>query len=227
METNDQVGCLNELFRDTHQIHELTNQFQEQSRSIQEISMNAAIAAGQAGEHIRVFSEMAKQIGHISTMMIEALTEIRTYTTRMTNRMLECLVKSSQQQKFIEIKSLDASPEIRAHSERVVADFGSMISNLLDTTHSDLQVVRSHQKKLLLVNERIWSIAMNLKVSASFIDSDEKTFFLSIAESLEQMNGKSTEIVENFTDVMRSVDRRLVERCGCLIGESYASKSDL
>lgn len=220
MEPINQVACLNELFRDTHFIHELTNQFQEQSKSIQEISMNAAIAAGQAGEHIRVFSEMAKQIGHISTMMGEALNEIRHYTGRMTNRMLECLVQSGQQEKFVQLQHHGVASSIETDINEVVLRYRESIGDLLDTTHNDLQVVRSQQHRLFLVNERVWSIAMNLKVSASFIESEEKTFFLSIAESLEKMNTHSAEIIDSFTIVMRSVDRRLEDRCSCLSGDS-------
>lgn len=185
--------------------------------------MNAAIAAGQAGEHIRVFSEMAKQIGNISTMMTEALKEIRIYTGRMTNRMLECLVKSGQQEKFLELDHYDIGASIENALSIVVIDLGTNIRELLDVTHNDLQSVKSQQRRLYLVNERIWSIAMNLKVSASFIESDEKTFFLSIAESLEKMNGNSAGIIESFTRVTRSVDRRLADRCNCMTGDTNDS----
>ncbi len=205
--------CLHKLFRDSHCIHELTSLLQEQSINIQEISMNAAVAAGQSGNQSRVFAEIAKQIGMISSLMIETISEIQITTGKMNNRMLECIVKSAQYNQFSIAQELLKEPKNRELVEQTIDELVRSMVQLLEASARDLQSIKTHYRHLLLVNNRIWSIAMNLKISANMVEAEERSFFSSIAESLEQMNVKTVELAQEFSRVTRTVEEGLGQRC--------------
>ncbi|MGZ6371076.1 MAG: hypothetical protein ACXWPM_10025, partial [Bdellovibrionota bacterium] len=163
--------CLSELFRDAYRIHELASRFRRQARDLQEISMNAAIASGHAGNQSKVFGEIAKQIGIVSTALQETIEEVHGHTGSMSNRMLDCIVRSGQREKFVQGLALLGSDSGIRSMERVKADIDHEIWFLLDEVQRHLVLLRPQELRVRQLVDRVWSVVLNVRITAGETDS--------------------------------------------------------
>lgn len=201
---------LTELFRDSHSVYELSSQLFNQSKKIQEISMNAAIAADHASQQTKVFSEIARQIGLISSTMRDSILRMREYTGVLTNNMLSCLVNSEQKEKFIQATHL--SPDLLTSPcvNRVIKNLTSEILETLLKSDQDLKLLKTENHTLYQMNERVWTIVMNLKISSSRVSEEEELFFLSIAQSLELMSFETGSLLEKLSKILNQLHQSII-----------------
>jgi hypothetical protein len=206
-----------------YKIHEISTKFKNQSDLLKEISVNAAIAAGHAGSQIKVFTEIANQIGAISNTLEDGIHRIHFYTGFMSNKMLECLRNSSQSQKFEEsLERVQAESNNSKLIFGIKKQFDNKIIKMLDAVQSNLIFLRPESGRLKQFINRVWSIVISLRVSASASNASEKEFYLSIAEALNLMVTETETLVDLLVKTIDAVDEKLENRCDLTLGSSHA-----
>lgn len=215
--------CLKELFRNIYRIHALTNHLTKQSATLSETSVNAAIAAGHTGTQSKVFNEIAKQIGVNSTLLLGSIERIHKFTDPMTAQSLESLIKSGHREKFFQVLPQISEGTNQKFVREVSRSLSASISDLLERSQENLAYARLEQVRIKQVIKRVWSISVNLRISASMAEIGEQTFFTSIAEGLEKIAIGTAELVENLTIVIVTVESSLTDRCQCIKGELHAA----
>lgn len=202
---------LKNVFRDVHNINKLLGRFAKQAAVLSEISVNSAIAAGHVGAEAAALSEIAKQIGSLSGLLRESVTEAHRITGNISNCILSCIVEANKHEKLLAASELmdTASEGNRAVLGEVLRFISEDILEQLCETKRNLQHLNPMMARLTQVIHRTWSIIMSLKVCSGIAEGEEESFFLPIARSLEQMAEKSLESAEELTRLIGLVDASL------------------
>ncbi len=214
---------LRSLFRSSYRVHELIAQIGKRSKTLNEISMNAAIAAGHTGTQSRVFSEIAKQIGIAANLFTDACEQIRESTGRMSGETLECLNHQAQRGKFLLAVPLLEEGRTRRDVSHTADQLSAAILERLSSTQGSLATLKPMRERLQLLAQRTWSIVVGIRVSAGMAEGGDQGFFLSIAEALETTTNELGGLVDTVESVLTEIDSRLREGAIRVKGHSNAA----
>ncbi|GEM_PF-1635982 len=215
--------CLKDLFRNTHCIESLLEQFFHLGTRLREISVNAAIASGHVESQSKIFSEIAKQIGSTSTLIAQLAERSKTITSQVSTRVLACIVDSGQREHFsFALRSIRESYN-HTTVRHVCLELSKKISDQLHEAQLALSHLKPEQDGLRQVNNRLSSIVVALRVLANTAAHGEGTFFLSIAESIEETSDVATKICGSLQETVALINAALSERCACMRGELNAA----
>ncbi len=207
---------LKKIFRDSHLIQEATIRYQQQARELQEISVNAAIAAGHCGDQSKVFSEIAKQISAISVHLSETIGRIQVHTGFTTGQMLEAIILVTRRQKLNMAIELILSESVNLRKVLKVRDMtDTEISEIFEEVVGRLFLICPETEKIRILMNRIWSVITNLKIMANMDDRGDGHFYLSIAESLhsltEEMGDLSQSMIVTLTEIKDNLETGCLE----------------
>jgi hypothetical protein len=197
-----QIEYFNDLFRRFYQIHDLANQIEKQSRILNEISMNAAVASAHTGGQSKVFSEIANQIGIISGHFKKTIEKIHIHTGAMTNFMLHCIISSVRYDKFSRVREEVHGDGNQLRIQEVLIEYETKLVINLSNGCKEVDFIRPEISRLKQGLDRVWALIMSLKVSASLSDNGEEAFFMSIAESLDQMADETSRHLDHLMEII-------------------------
>lgn len=216
-------GCLKELFRNIHSIEELLEQFIHLGKALSEISVNAAIASGHVESQSKVFSEIARQIGASSTMIAQLSERSKKLTSQMSTHVLSCIISSTQKEHFLSSLKRIEDEKNSLTVKKVCGKLSVEILNRLHEAQRSLSHLKPAHDYLKQVINRLSSIIVSLRVIANTADNGEGSFFLSIAESIEETSMRATNGGILLYQYISKINTLLTERFACMKGESDAA----
>lgn len=191
-----QMGeVLSELFRKTHHIHGLTYGFRVQSSRLHEISMNASVVSGHTGSHSRVFSEISRQIGALSSRLSVAIDQIESTVSAVSRAMLLAISRFGECEKLGAAMAL-LPAESSAPIGKIHAQLRHEVLQVLDEADQSLDKIRIKETQLRQLDDRIWSVVIHLRVCAVGIEADKEVYFHSTAQSLFEMAKETQDITQ-------------------------------
>ncbi|MGZ3711716.1 MAG: hypothetical protein ACXVBE_08170, partial [Bdellovibrionota bacterium] len=181
-----------------------------EAEKLQEVSMNATIAAGHTGSHIRTFTEIARQIGGSSSRLFRKIHKVRTETNGIVNTTLDAMIIATQQSYFERaLPGVTGAANIKLVRDRMM-DFEIRIHGSLGLIYRDLQVIVSDLKAVEEIQKRVWAVVTRLRIEASAMDPDEQVFVASIADSLSQSIDRSSAAFDKLYETVKLFEQKLV-----------------
>jgi hypothetical protein len=217
------VEFLKSTFVKFYEVHEVANRLEHQSGVLSEISMNAAVASENIGNYGKIFSEIARQIKLISEAIDDSIERIHELVGSMSSNMLQCITGSYKLQKLIEayrgVERDSNQFRIREVNDEIV----SQIRELTFKTWVELAHLKPEFERLKQVVDRIGTLTLSLKVSASFSEQGEEAFSLSIAESLEKLVHHSAQSISDLYHLIDVLNRSLESQCCDVKGDLHVA----
>ncbi|MGE4231718.1 MAG: hypothetical protein AB7F43_00155 [Bacteriovoracia bacterium] len=176
---------------------------------MQEVSMNAAIAAGHTGSYIRTFAEIARQIGNSSTRLSTKIQKTRGDTNRIVNETLRAMIWATHLSYFersISAMGGDANIEIVRNR---MESFEVKVSGSLETIFRDLQTILSDLKAVDEIQRRVWAVITRLRIEAAAMDPSEQVFVSSIADSLSESIDRAVSIFRKLMETVKDFEEKL------------------
>lgn len=198
-----------DLFIDCNLIRESCNRLQSEAEKMQEVSMNAAIAAGHTGSYIRTFAEIARQIGNSSTRLSTKIQKTRGDTNRIVNETLRAMIWATHLSYFersISAMGGDANIEIVRNR---MESFEVKVSGSLETIFRDLQTILSDLKAVDEIQRRVWAVITRLRIEAAAMDPSEQVFVSSIADSLSESIDRAVSIFRKLMETVKDFEEKL------------------
>ena len=198
------------FFVDCNQIREFCNRLQAETEKMQEVSMNAAIAAGHTGSHIRTFTEIARQIGLSSARLSNRIQKVRGDTNQVVNETLDAMIRATRLSYFERalpgVKGEANARLVRSRMEATEAEIQACLAGIF----RDVQVILSDLHAIEDLQKRFWAVITRLRIEASTMDPDEQVFVASISESLEASIERSTASFDQLFETVRRFESKLV-----------------
>jgi len=211
-------SCATAIFQDLYRLHKLSSVLQKSSVALQEISVNASIASDHSGHGSKVFKEIAKQIGLLSVLLNDEIKKMDSHLSIMIKSLLQVIGKLSRKRKLIRCMNFLGPSKNYMHVYNVQETLGLEVDVTLDETHAELVFMKIELERFKQLVNRVWSIEISLRVSATTVHSGDEIFYLSIAEAMKSMATETSVVLDDVAKLNNSVDIRLINRCGCIKG---------
>lgn len=218
--------CIQGLFRSVHRMFEVTLQLEQLALSLQEISMNAAVAAGHASSGSRVFSEMAQQIGRMSAETRTLTSQIQGRLTTIRGRVLSGIVSGSHRLLLVRASTIANSDACRAGVLKVVEDSRLESRRLLREAYEETLLLVPNLDRVRQMTARAWTIGIGLRIEASSVSVEEAVRFNSISGSLEDLRVRVDGTLESFAKLTQLALMTLQDPTACIYGDEPMTESD-
>jgi hypothetical protein len=201
---------MSSLFVDCNLIREYCNHLQIEADKMQEVSMNATIAAGHTGSHIRTFTEIARQIGTSSARLSGKVQEVRGKTNDIVNATLQAMIRATQLSYFEHaFPGIKGASNIRLVQSRML-EFESSIDRSATGIYRELQTIVSDLRYVEEVQKRVWAVITRLRIEASSMEPSEQVFMASIADFLSESSERAGTSFTHLFETVRQFERKLV-----------------
>lgn len=198
------------FFVDCNLIREFCNRLQSEAEKIQEVSMNAAIAAGHTGGHIRTFTEIARQIGNSSTRLSTKVHKMRMDTNSIVNQTLDAMIRATHLSYFEKcVSEMKGDGNIKLVHTRM-EDLERIVSNSIEKIFRELQVVVSDLRAVEEIQKRVWAVITRLRIEASMMDPSEQVFVSSIADSLNESLDRASQAFGRLADTVKQFETEML-----------------
>lgn len=199
------------FFVECNLIREACNHLLKEAVAMNEVSMNATIAAGHTGSYIRTFTEIAKQIGNSSRSLSDRVDRMRGVTSEIVNHALYGLTQAQLLGSLEKCVKRVSGEKNKKLIEAQMNMLRGRIYSSVNGISEDLQKVRSDLKSLDTAQRKAWATSTRLKIEASLILEQEKQFVIPIAERLSEIMERMEpaldhlqKVVEHFQDTLNS-----------------------
>lgn len=171
--------------------------------------MNATIAAGHTGSHIRTFTEIARQIGNTSQRLSLRVQKMKEDTNLIVSTTLDAMIKSTHLDSFEKCRPhIKGLSNIRLLRERI-KDLQLNLEHAIHNIFNNLMTISSDLKDIESTQKKIWAIITRLRIEASTMDESEQIFILSIADSLNSSLENASASIADLNDTIRSFKEKL------------------
>lgn len=182
----DHYNQILKLFIECNHIRDLSNKLLEEADIIERHAMNAAIAAGHTGGHIKTFSEIARLIRDCALKLSVEIKDMKVEVNIVVNQTLSAMIKSNQ------VTSLQ-----KAADQMKEGDNLDRVFNIIEKYQTDIEYNRQEVTKKIheinktivassLLQDRIWAVITRLRIEASSMESSDQIFILSIADEVSK-----------------------------------------
>jgi len=216
-----------ELFVDCNLIRALCNKLQLEAEKIQEISMNAAIAAGHTGGHIKTFAEIARQIGNSSTRLASKVGQMRSKTNEIVNKTLAALISANQQSYFERCFPNVKNENNTLLIKNILEKIEHALYQTREEIYAGLQSIKSDLRSVEEIQRRVWAVITRLNIEASVMDAEEELFITSISETLKDSNDRSCLAFYELIEVIKKFEPKIINSTIIRKEVQYVSKNSL
>jgi len=173
------------LFIDCNELRELVQRLEGEVDIIQEISMNASIVAGQTGSQVRVFSEIARQIGSTSQKLSLNVIDLQRQINYIMNLSLKSLNHFDLLDKFQVSLPRISGIENKVHVQSVIANFEKSLMLDLREVRAHCQETKRWIQMIAQGQNKLFATLNSLKIEAGFLDRERIEGVASLAQTLE------------------------------------------
>ena len=182
----NQSLLVSQIFTECNRSREMLGDIVKTAEHVQEISMNAAVSASHTGNHIRIFTEMARQIHHTAQKILAYAASTREEIDHASNQILNAVLNQSHLQKY----NLAA---VGLQGTRNATILNATIQNLeyevvekIRAVYFGLLRCQSYIKNLVQMQNRIFAILNSMKIETIGLSEQEQIIVQSLTEALEE-----------------------------------------
>lgn len=206
MNLNQLVG---QIFAECNRSREVLGNIVKITEQVQEISMNAAVSASHTGNHIRIFTEIARQI-HLTTQKILGYASCaRSEIDQVSNQILKAVLNQSHLQKY---QSAAADIQGERNSEILTATIGKLEADVMEKIQSvyfGLFRCQAFIKNLIQMQNRIFAILNSMKIESISLNDQEQIIIQSLTENLEESHISGMEGIEYLFTMISSIRHKI------------------
>ncbi len=194
-----------QLFLICNQLRESTSRVNQTISEVYQISLRSGISSSHVETGKRAFNEIAKQIARSSKVMEMESLLIRKIGTQISNLSLECLKRSLQIRKIYEAELLGCGKNT-ATVQRTIKKMEAAVFEHVDEIETLCFKTEGLSEKIAQQAERLWSLAINLRMEAAQSGDEEEIFFSNIGNAVAAAGEKLKEQQNEY--------RKLIRHCG-------------
>ncbi len=199
---NDFRIKVGQLFFICNQLRESTGRVSATIGEIYEVSLRSGISSSHVEVGKRAFNEIAKQIASTSTAMEAESKQIREIGSQISNLSLGCLKKALQIRKMEEGFQLGCGQNEEA-VRRAMARMEAAVFKQVDEIEQLCRRTHVLSCKIAQQAERLWSLAINLRMEASQSGEEEEVFFSNIGAAVAAAGEKLKSQQEVYQGLIR------------------------
>lgn len=190
------------MFLACNQLRESVGKVSATIGEIYEVSLRSGISSSHVEAGKRAFNEIAKQIASTSTSMDAESTKIRDIGSRLSNLSLGCLKRTLQIKKMVE--ALEKGCGQNDHAvKRSIERMEQAVFKEVDEIELLCRRTVILSAKISQQAERLWALAINLKMEANQSGPEEEVFFSNIGNAVASAGEKLKVQQEVFQDFIR------------------------
>lgn len=191
-----------QLFLVCNQLRESTGRVSATISEIYEVSLRSGISSSHVEIGKRAFNEIAKQIARTSKGMEAESERIREIGSRISNLSLECLKRSLQVRKMNEAIELDCKQN-NAAVMNAIQRMEDAVFKYIDEIEVLCRRTLVLSGKMSQQSERLWSLAINLRMEAGQSGEQEEVFFSNIGSAVALAGEKLKSQQEAYQELVR------------------------
>lgn len=206
-----------QLFLICNQLRESTGRVNATIGEIYEVSLRSGISSSHVEIGKRAFNEIAKQIASTSTAMDAESKQIRDIGSLISNLSLGCLRRALQIKKMEEARNMGCGQNNKA-VEKAILRMETAVFKQIDEIELLCRRTNILSCKIAQQAERLWSLAINLKMEASQSGEEEEVFFSNIGAAVAAAGEK--------LKTQQEVYQGLIRKCREIRGELKSFQGD-
>lgn len=214
---NDFRIKVGQLFFICNQLRESIGRVSTTINEIYEVSLRSGISSSHVEVGKRAFNEIAKQIASTSKAMEEESKQIRDIGTLISNLSLACLRRALQIKKMEEARKMGCGRNEKA-VEKAIERMEKAIFKQIDEIELLCRRTNVLSTKIAQQAERLWSLAVNLRMEASQSGEEEELFFSNIGAAVAAAGEK--------LKVQQEAYQGLIRQCREIRGELKSFQGD-
>jgi hypothetical protein len=197
------------IFAGCNRTRELLGDIVRVAEEVQEVAMNAAVSASHTGNHIRVFTEIARQIDHTAQKITNSAANTRAEIDEASNLILKAVLDQSHLRKYA-----DACEGIQGHRNQQILTarmikIEANVKAKLRCVFIHLFRSQSQIKSLIQLQNRLFAILNAIKIESISLHENEQSTILSLAQSLEDSHIKGLEKLETLYTMTQSMRHQI------------------
>lgn len=199
---NDFRTKVGQLFLICNQLRESTGRVSATIGEIYEVSLRSGISSSHVEVGKRAFNEIAKQIASTSTAMEAESKQIRDIGSRLSNLSLGCLRRALQIKKMVQAQTKGCGQNEEA-VQNAIKRMEKAVFEEIDEIELLCRRTTILSAKIAQQAERLWSLAINLKMEASQSGAEEEVFFSNIGAAVATAGEKLKKQQEAYQTFIR------------------------
>ncbi|MFW7381056.1 MAG: hypothetical protein ACOH5I_19730 [Oligoflexus sp.] len=221
----DKKKQIEQLFRDCLILRRQFNEIEKDLENIHDIAMNAAVAAGQTGSLMRIFSEIANQISQTIRRMNQLIPSLRDEVNHTMNSILRILVIERRLEKYqLAARHIQQErnklllQQIISRQYQHIAELGSKAYHYLNVVETMIRTLRQHYQRLYASHEL-------LKMESTHLYGGQSEAMLQMADNFAKVTDRGSGQIEDITAGIRHIKAQILKFQHLLSDEEYDAKA--
>ena len=178
------LDFLTDLFRECSILRRDFANLQDETKAVQNISLNASIVSSQLGSEMRVYTEIAKQISQSTLAMQELITQMREEVNAIVNITLRCQIYRRRLEKYSQAFALITKPSARRAIKKSTFSLTSRLGALLRNIYTHLHPTNSLLKTVLQCQYRMVAALNAVKIESIHLPDQSYASMSALIDSL-------------------------------------------
>lgn len=206
---NGYGSVVKQIFVDSNALRENLLHFHTEARAVQEVAMNAAVAAGQTGSHARVFTEIATQIERTARKILAATDRARVQTDAAATASLRAVRAMTFLNKYISVERTITGAN-RILLDAPMSTLSRQVANDLSAVLSRLNRCEAALRTMRQLHYRLFGALSSIQVEAIQLSCSELATIESLAESLSVIQERIHLRLGNIFQLIEAAREHLV-----------------